>query len=55
MGEPDEVARLVALLVSAVAAYLIGRRIFVDGGMTDYPSFTPVVDLRPREGSGHPV
>lgn len=40
MGEPDEVARMVALLVSDGAAYVTGRTIFVDGGMTDYPSFT---------------
>jgi glucose 1-dehydrogenase len=40
MGEPDEVARMVALLVSDTAAYITGRTIFVDGGMTDYPSFT---------------
>lgn len=39
IGEPDEVARMVALLVSDAAAYVTGRTIFVDGGMTDYPSF----------------
>jgi len=40
IGEPDEVARMVAMLVSDTAAYVTGRTIFVDGGMTDYPSFT---------------
>jgi glucose 1-dehydrogenase len=39
IGEPDEVARVVALLVSDAASYVTGRTIFVDGGMTDYPSF----------------
>jgi NAD(P)-dependent dehydrogenase (short-subunit alcohol dehydrogenase family) len=39
IGEPDEVARMVVVLVSDAAAYVTGRTIFVDGGMTDYPSF----------------
>lgn len=39
IGEPHEVARMVALLVSDAASYVTGRTIFVDGGMTDYPSF----------------
>ncbi len=39
MGEPDEIARMVVVLVSDAASYVTGCTIFVDGGMTDYPSF----------------
>lgn len=39
MGEPQEIAQMVVVLVSDVASYVTGRTIFVDGGMTDYPSF----------------
>lgn len=39
LGEPDEVPRMLAILVSDAAAYVTGRTIFVVGGMTDYPSF----------------
>ena len=39
IGEPEEVARMVVVLVSEVASYVTGRTIFVDGGMTDYPDF----------------
>jgi 3-dehydrosphinganine reductase len=39
VGEPDEVARMVVFLVSDAASYVTGRTIYVDGGMTDYPSF----------------
>ncbi len=39
IGEPEEVARMIAVLVSDVASYVTGRSIFVDGGMTDYPDF----------------
>jgi glucose 1-dehydrogenase len=39
IGEPEEVARMVVVLVSEVASYVTGRTIFVDGGMTDYPGF----------------
>ncbi len=39
MGEPDEIARVVVALASDVGSYVTGRTIFVDGGMTDYPSF----------------
>jgi NAD(P)-dependent dehydrogenase (short-subunit alcohol dehydrogenase family) len=39
LGEPDEIARVVVLLVSDVASYVTGRTVFVDGGMTDYPDF----------------
>ena len=40
MGEPDDIARMVVMLVSDAAAYVTGRTIFVDGGMMDYPGFT---------------
>jgi glucose 1-dehydrogenase len=39
IGEPEEVARMVVVLVSEVASYVTGRTVFVDGGMTDYPDF----------------
>ena len=39
IGEADEVARMVVVLVSDVASYVTGRTVFVDGGMTDYPNF----------------
>jgi glucose 1-dehydrogenase len=39
IGEPEEIARMVVMLVSDVASYVTGRTIFVDGGMTDYPDF----------------
>jgi NAD(P)-dependent dehydrogenase (short-subunit alcohol dehydrogenase family) len=39
IGEPDEIARMVVVLASDVASYVTGDTIFVDGGMTDYPSF----------------
>lgn len=39
LGEPQEIARMVVMLVSDSAAYLTGRTVFVDGGMTDYPDF----------------
>jgi glucose 1-dehydrogenase len=39
IGEPEEIARMVVVLVSDVASYVVGRTIFVDGGMTDYPDF----------------
>jgi 3-dehydrosphinganine reductase len=39
IGEPEEVARMVVVLVSDAASYVTGRTVFVDGGMTDYPDF----------------
>lgn len=39
MGTVDEVARMVAVLVSDAASYVTGTTLFVDGGMTLYPSF----------------
>ncbi|HEY5514080.1 MAG TPA: glucose 1-dehydrogenase [Geomonas sp.] len=39
IGAPEEVARMVVVLVSDIASYVTGRTIFVDGGMTDYPDF----------------
>jgi NAD(P)-dependent dehydrogenase (short-subunit alcohol dehydrogenase family) len=40
LGNPEEIARMVVVLVSDAASYVTGRTIFVDGGMTDYPAFT---------------
>ena len=39
IGEPQEIARIVRLLVSDDASYLTGTTVTVDGGMTAYPSF----------------
>ncbi len=39
IGEPDDVARAVAWLVSDDADYVTGTTLFVDGGMTLYPGF----------------
>lgn len=37
-GEPEQVASAAAWLVSKEAAYVTGATLFVDGGMTLYPS-----------------
>lgn len=37
IGAPDEIARMVVVLVSDAASCVTGHTIFVDGGMTDYP------------------
>ncbi len=39
IGEVDDVARMAVVLLSDAAAYVTGTTLFVDGGMTDYPSF----------------
>jgi NAD(P)-dependent dehydrogenase (short-subunit alcohol dehydrogenase family) len=39
IGKPDEIAGMVVVLVSDTASYVTARTVFVDGGMTDYPSF----------------
>ncbi len=40
IGEPEEIAGMVVVLVSDVASYVTGRTVFIDGGMTDYPAFS---------------
>jgi glucose 1-dehydrogenase len=40
IGEPEEIARMAVVLASDAASYVTGRTVFVDGGMTDYPSFS---------------
>jgi glucose 1-dehydrogenase len=39
IGEPEEIARMVVVLVSDAASYVTGQTIFVDRGMTDYADF----------------
>lgn len=39
MGDPAEIARLVAVLASDVASYATGTTMFVDGGMADFADF----------------
>ena len=39
IGKPEEIASLVAFLCSDDASYITGATIYIDGGMTLYPSF----------------
>jgi glucose 1-dehydrogenase len=39
IGQPEDIGRVVAWLVSDDADYIHGQTIFVDGGMTLYPGF----------------
>ncbi len=39
IGEPEDIARAAAWLVSDAADYVTGATLFVDGGMTLYPGF----------------
>ncbi len=39
IGDPADIGRCVAWLVSDAAEYVVGQSIFVDGGMTLYPEF----------------
>ncbi|ARO27674.1 3-oxoacyl-ACP reductase FabG [Rhizobium sp. S9] len=39
IGEPEDVASMAIMLSSEAARYVTGTTVFVDGGMTDYPSF----------------
>lgn len=40
LGETEDIARMVTVLVSDVAGYVTGHTVFIDGGMTDYPLFS---------------
>lgn len=39
IGQPDEIASVALFLASDRASYITATTVFVDGGMTDYPSF----------------
>ncbi|MEO7494585.1 MAG: 3-oxoacyl-ACP reductase FabG [Massilia sp.] len=39
MGQVQDIAGLVTVLVSDAGAYVTGTTVFADGGMTDYPDF----------------
>jgi len=40
IGEPQDIARMAVVLASDIASYVTATTVFVDGGMTAYPSFT---------------
>lgn len=40
IGEPEDIARVATWLVSDEADYMTGATLYVDGGMTLYPSFS---------------
>lgn len=39
LGKPEDIARIVVVVVSDIGAYATGRTFYIDGGMTDYPDF----------------
>ena len=39
IGEPDDIARAAVWLASDQADYVVGAKLFVDGGMTLFPAF----------------
>jgi glucose 1-dehydrogenase len=39
VGKPEDIAGMAVVLASDIASYVTATTIFVDGGMTDYPSF----------------
>jgi len=39
VGKPEDIAGMVVVLASDVAAYVTATTVFIDGGMTDYPDF----------------
>lgn len=39
IGEPEDIAKMAVVLASDIASYVTATTVFVDGGMTDYPSF----------------
>ncbi len=39
VGEPEEMAAVIAFLASDEASYITGQTLFADGGLTLYPSF----------------
>ncbi|MBO0662252.1 SDR family oxidoreductase [Jiella sp. MQZ9-1] len=39
IGEPEDIGRVVAWLVSDAADYIVGQTLFTDGGMTLFPGF----------------
>ncbi len=39
LGQPEEIAAAIAWLAGPQAAYVTGSTLFVDGGMTLYPTF----------------
>ena len=43
-GEPDEIGRVAAFLVSDLASYITGTTLAVDGGMVIYPDFAHGAD-----------
>lgn len=39
IGKPEDIAGMAVVLASDIASYVTATTVFIDGGMTDYPSF----------------
>ena len=46
IGEPEDIARAAVWLASDASDYVTGTTLFVDGGMTLYPGFSPAAKGR---------
>jgi len=40
LGDPVDIARMAVMLASDLSRYVTGTTVYVDGGMTLFPSFT---------------
>ena len=53
IGEPEDLAVLVAFLSSPLARYITGQVIYVDGGARRYPTSTTLFTLLPKSEAHH--